>query len=507
MLRWLFIKQDIVSCLDSAERMHQLSQIVLRNSLFSAGAQIAIKILSFGFSVLVIRRLGPAEFGQYGAILAIGAVFMVFSDLGLSPYTVREVARLRAQPDADAQISELYGNVLVLRVILTFFTALLQIGAAWLAGEPLLIISAVALNSFGLLLYSIQGATDAVLQGYERLDITARTKVMQQLLFVALGTLTLFLHVGFFGLIGASLCGIALLTIACWRGLASLGVRPGKIDPRRWLGLLRVCFPFGVIGLTLGLSYKFDSVLLYHYHGDIANGLYTAAYNLVFSTAMLSNIINTSLYPSLSRQAQSDPGSLSLIYDRILRYLLVTGLPIAVGGSILAEQLILLIGGESYRGAIDVFRILILVSPLMFVSEYLGYIVLIQGNEKLAARSVLISTSVNVLANIVFIPQYGMMAAAWITVVTEIVLVIQYGLMLRKSVHFERTRTILQPLMAVGIMGLAVLFSHQYIPLVASVLLGAVVYIPTLLLLNVIGRDELAFVRNLRSPSSAGISQ
>jgi O-antigen/teichoic acid export membrane protein len=431
---------------------------------------------------------------------------MIFSDLGLSPYTVREVARLRNGRDTAVQINQLYGNVLSLRIVLTILTAAMQIGTAWLTGETILIIGAVALNSIGLLLYSVQGATDAVLQGFERLDITSRAKVTQQIVFVVLGTAGLLLHASFFGLIGASLCGIALLTVACWRGLASIGVRPARPTPEQWAGLLRICFPFGVIGLTLGLSYKFDSVLLYHFRGNIENGLYTAAYNLVFSTAMLSNIINTSLYPSLSRQANSDPTSLDRVYDRILRYLLISGLPIAVGGSILAEQIILLIGGQAYRGAIEIFQILILVSPLMFVSEYLGYIVLIRGEEKKAARSVLISTGVNIIANIIFIPMYGMMAAAVITVITEIVLVIQYVLVLRSNVHFDGVRSVRYPLIAAGLMGAAVLFAHPYLPLLANIAVGAAVYLPALIALNVIGRDELRFVRSLRS-SSTGVAQ
>jgi len=56
-------------------------------------AQIAIKVLSFGFSVLIVRRLGVQVFGQYAALLAFGATFAIISDLGLSPYTVRQVAR------------------------------------------------------------------------------------------------------------------------------------------------------------------------------------------------------------------------------------------------------------------------------------------------------------------------------------------------------------------------------------------------------------------------------
>lgn len=478
--------------------MHTFGRAVLRNSLFTAGSQIAIKILSFAFSVFVIRQLGPSDFGQYGAILAIGSVFMIFSDLGLSPYTVREIARMRDEPDGERRINELYGNVLVLRTILTAITAIMQIGTAWLTGESALIIGAVALNTVGLLLYSLQGTSDAVLAGYERLDVAARARVIQQIIFVVLGTLVLFLNFGYYGLIIANLLAIATLLWICIRGVSGLGVRPARATPQTWLKLLRACFPFGVIGLTLGLSYGFDRILIYHFHGDTANGLYTAAYNLVFSTVVVSNVINTALYPSLTRQATSDPVSLGRIYDRILRYLLLASLPIAIGGGLLADQIILLIGGEQYQGAIEIFRILILVSPLMFISEYFGYIILVEGRESIAARSVIISTTVNVVANIILIPTYGLIAAAIITVVTEMVLVIQYIIVLRSRILFDRMHTITLPIIAATAMGICVWLIRAHIPIAANIAAGALIYTILLLMMNVVGRDEINFLRNLR---------
>ncbi len=486
--------------------MTHFSKTVLRNSLFTGGAQIIIKIISFTFSVFVIRRLGPEIFGQYGAILAIGSVFMIFSDLGLSPYATRQVARYRNQENSKEHIGTLYGNMLALRMVLTLLTACMQIGTAWLTGEPQLIIGAVALNCLGHFMYSVQGSTDAVLSGMERFDVSARARVGQQILFVLLGTLTLLWHLSYYGLIIASLCAILFLTIQCWQGLRALGIRPGNIETQRWVELLRVSLPFGIIGFTLGLSYKFDSLLIYHFRGDTENGLYTAAYNLIFSMAMISNVINTSLYPSLSRQADQNQSSLNHVYDRILRYLIITGLPIAVGGSILADQIILLLGGEAYRGAIDVFRILILVSPLMFVSEYLGYIVLIRGDEKVAARSVVASTTLNIIANILFIPRYGMMAAAVITIITEAVLVVQYSYVLHRKVHFNLWGSIIAPLIAVALMGAITLLLRDHVHFVITIMVSAFVYLPLLLLLQVVGQDEMRFLRNLRTRSEITVA-
>ena len=104
-----------------------LAGTVLRNSMAGIGAQLAIKSSSFGFSVLVVRRLGAEQFGQYAAVLAFGAVFVFLADLGLGVYTVREVSRLRFLEDALARVGALFGNILVVRLVLGAGTAVLLV--------------------------------------------------------------------------------------------------------------------------------------------------------------------------------------------------------------------------------------------------------------------------------------------------------------------------------------------------------------------------------------------
>ena len=56
--------------------MKDFSLTVLRNSAFGMAAQLAIKVLSFGFSVLIIRHLGAETFGQSAAVLAFAGMFV-----------------------------------------------------------------------------------------------------------------------------------------------------------------------------------------------------------------------------------------------------------------------------------------------------------------------------------------------------------------------------------------------------------------------------------------------
>jgi O-antigen/teichoic acid export membrane protein len=481
--------------------MQQLARTTARNSLLVMLAQVAIKLLSFAFTVLIVRQLGASEFGQYAAIAAFGSVFLFIGDLGLSPFLVREVARLRDAPDGDAQISALYGTVLSLRLLLSLLGVALMLVAAWLTDRPAAMIGALALNGLSMLLYGAQGTSEAVLAGYERLDLPARARVVYQLLFVALGGAALVGGLGYYGLIYATLVGVITLTLLCMRAAARLGVRVGRPAPQRFAPLIRASIPFGVVAFTLGLSYKFDSVLLSIFHGDTVTGYYNAAYSLVFSTVFLSNAINTALYPSLTRQAAADARSVPLVYGRVIRYLLVIGLPIAVGGAFLAPRIVPFLYGDEYLPAIPALQLVIWVVPLMFLSEFLGYAVIIGGREGRVARSVLVSTGANVALNLALVPRIGLMAAAVMTVVTELILVGQYLWLLRDGMRqVPWGSTLLRPAAAALLMGGCVLLLDA-LPLLLVVAIGAALYGGLLLLLGVLGPDEWRFVRGLRGPA------
>jgi len=472
--------------------MKQITRTVLRNSAFGMVAQMLVKVLSFGFSVLIVRNLGASDFGQYSAVVAFGVTFSIFSDLGLSTYSVREIAYLRDQPGGTEKIRSLYANIINLRLILSGFTIVLMVIAAWLTNRPLLMIGAIALNSLGLLIYSFQGAGDAVLAGFERLDISSSGKVINQLIFVVLGGLVLLLGWGYYGLIGVTLIGVTVMAVYYWNATRKLGVLPTQPDPKMWGRLIKASLPFGLIGFAIGLSYKYDSILLNIYRGDTETGFYNAAYNLVFSAVLFSNVLNTALYPSLARQSVNDPDNLKFSYERALRYLMIFSLPVAVGGWVLADQIIPFLFTNNYLPAVPALRVIIWVVPLMFASEFFGYIVLISGHETRAARSILISTGFNVLINSFMVPLYGLQAAAIMTVLTEAVLVGQYLWIIRKLLAaFQVQRTLLLPALAALLMGVLTWILHGWMPVLVNIVISMVFYGVLLFLLRIFGKGSL----------------
>ncbi|MEM8530184.1 MAG: flippase [Chloroflexota bacterium] len=483
--------------------MRQFSRIVARNSAFGMGAQIAIKLLSFCFTVLIIRNLGDDVYGQYTTIVAYGAIFIFFADLGLSPYAVREIARWRDAPDGIERVNTLFGNLLALRFCLSIVAGLMIVVSAWLTGQPLIIIGAILLNAFGLVIYSVHGASEAVLAGFERLDINAGARVVYQLLFVVGGGVALWYSMGYYGLIAATLIAITWMTYICWRGVQRLGLRPKRPTFHTWPALIRISIPFGIIGFTLGLSYKFDTLLLQHFFDYDTAGHYNAAYTLVFSSFMLSNIINTALYPSLARQSATASETLPMIYERAIRYLLMIGLPIAVGGWALSGQIIPFLYETEFMPAIPVLQIIIWTVPLMFMTEFLGYAVVISGQERRVARAVIISTTCNILINILVIPRFGIIGAAVTTVFTELVLVTQYVWMLRGMLRqLNWGHALIRPLLATLLMGMAVIALSQ-LPLLLNIAMGVLVYAILLIVLGVVGKEELHFVQSLRQRQEA----
>jgi len=477
---------------------YSVSRTIFRNSSLGFAAQAIIKMFSFAFSIIVVRQLGAESFGDYTAILAFTAIFSIFSDLGLSPYTVRQVARLREIPDSRDQIQHLYGNVLYLRFLLSFITIALIILFAFLTKRTPERILNIGFYSLTLIFYSAWGASDSVLAGFERLDISSIGKVINQLAFVVLGSFALVFSLGVSGLIGATLIAVGLMCAYCVIQVRRMGIKPQfslRIHAR---DLILRSLPFGIIGLALGLSYKFSTVLLDLYRTNAETGFFNAAYNLILSFVLISNILNASLYPTLARQTINNPSGLPSIYQKFFRYLLIISLPIAVGGWALAKPIIELLYDVEFAASAQVFQIVIWTVPLMFLSEYLGYIILLNNREKRVAIAVTISSIFNVGMNFFMVPQYGVIAAAWIAVLTESILVIQHLITLRKLIpSIPQKLDILLAFISPTIMGGLALFLRDKYSFPFVFVICALGYILLVILTRSIKKEEILFFKQL----------
>ena len=225
------------------------------------------------------------------------------------------------------------------------------------------------------------------------------------------------------------------------------------------------------------LSFRLDTILLGIWITDEVVGNYNAAYNLIFNLLTFTATLNAALLPTLSRIFINEPDTTRQIYQRVMRYLFVFSLPIAVGTTLLAREIIVFLYTDKLSGAILPLQILIWVLPVLTFTSLCGSVTTVFHLERKTARINLINALVNIIGNLIVIPLFGILGASISTVFTEVVGMFQFGYVLRERFAWGKIlETYIPVILTSFIMGVVVYLVRPYLH-IYSVLIGAVVYI------------------------------
>jgi len=461
--------------------------------------QVLIKILAFVFNVYVVRRLGDVHFGRYSAVLAYVAIFGGLTDLGMSPFSVREMARQKER------IRWMVPNVMALRGLLSLpVIAGIILSARLLDKTPDMMLG-VFVASCGLLVYAFQGPLDSVMVARERLDFSSLFKLSHQVVFMVLGTILLLVGAGYVGLLLASLGGTLAMGLASgyvvrqiWR------LRFEFPDPRRWWPLLRASSPFGIFMVLNVLTRQFNTVFMSAVLTDAAVGWYNVPYHLILMMLLLAQSLAVSMYPTLIREYDSGRRSIRDTVRRALRYLLLLSLPMAVGGTLLAKRIIILLYGQEFAPAIPAMRILVWALPSMFLAEILGRTVAVMHREKKAVKFVVARVLLNIALSVALIPRFGIVGGAVAAVVTGLIQIVLFTVIIGPTMLWERdTKPLLRVAAAATLVGVVVWLLRD-MPFLASLddrialslmlAIGAAVYAGAALLFGAITRGEALYL-------------
>lgn len=197
--------------------------------------------------------------------------------------------------------------------------------------------------------------------------------------------------------------------------------------------LVRAGIPFSLSHLFVMLSLFADSVILGHYSLEDV-GLYNAAYRVILVAVGLSGGACYALFPQLARcRASNDTQQADrLLFSAIKLHLLLFG-SIAMGGLVAGDKLMTALYGDAFMGSALPFRILCGIILVSSLNNVLGHSFEAKGKQTLAMTIALAAATFNVVTNLIFIPFYGMMAAAVTTVCTELIVLGAYATSLYRN--------------------------------------------------------------------------
>ena len=237
--------------------------------------------------------------------------------------------------------------------------------------------------------------------------------------------------------------------------------------------------------------------------GAVAGGTYAAAYKVSEGAGIVSSTFTLALFPRLSRS--SDPSTnpaqaLADAYRLPLRLLLQVGFPLAAGIALLAEPVVALVAGREYLpDSAIALSILICYLPLSYANGLTQYVLIAAGRQRLLTGAFVAALVFNVAANLILIPRFGYVGAAWVTVASEVVLLVPFARAAAKvapGVSLLREARI--PLLATLLMAPVVWWLRDFIHPLAAIAAGLLLIYPTALWsLGGIDAQQIRLLRQL----------
>ncbi len=472
-------------------------QRLAKNSLAPIAGQLASRGVDLVFAAFVLRLLGVTGNGEYAIAVVTWLYVKTISDFGLSLLVTREVAR----NPVDA--GRLLGTSTLLRVVV--LGALLVPVAAYVLGSlELTTLStassvAIALLTISIIPSSYTEAINSVFNGFERMALPAVLNLFTNVSRAGFGLAALFAGYGVVGLAVVALLSTIISTLAYHVALRHLAIRPTWIwnwaDARR---LMILAWPLLLNALLLNLFFRADVFVIQASQGDRALGIYDAAYKFINLLLLIPAYFTLAAFPLLSRYAADNHGRFIESYRLAAKFMLVVAWPVVIGTMALAPLFIGILGGDAFLpDSANALRILVWFAPLSYVNGITQYVLVAANQQRTITWAFGSAVAFNIVANLLFVPEYGYSAAAAVTVATEAVLFLVLSWPVRQYIgRIGWPSLMIGPLGAAGAMA-AVEAVAQPLGPIPSVALAIVVYTGALVIFRVIGQREVGIARAL----------
>lgn len=398
------------------------------NTFYQIVGRVISGLCGLGVTLLLARYLGSYYFGEYTKIISFVLLFYPVLDFGLNPLYLREFKQ-----KAEIKFPDFLGLRLSLAILLAITSSLLVVffGSINQGFSPLVQWGVVA----GALLFitqSISLTAQALFQKKLRFDLATLVVVFDGVVNLVL--VWLLINYGFMetsgtmGGVVAWIMGGAIAGILSLLFLKKLEVATmPRVSWGMWQAFLRTSFPFGLTLLFNAIAFRIDTLMLTAFRGSAEIGEYGLAYRFFELFLMVPTFVMNSVYPLLLIEKF---GSREF-YKKIK---LVSGGLVILGIVIttvayFGAPFILFVKND-YEESVKLLQLLSLSLPLFFITSPLMWLFVLLKKEKQLIWVHGLGAIVNVVLNSLFIPNFGVTAAAIITGVTELVILINGGVVL-----------------------------------------------------------------------------
>lgn len=395
------------------------AQTIAKNAAWLMLATAGQKLVAF-VSFFVVARLNGADVtGRYFYAVAITSVFVILTDLGLTPVVIREMAADEKRGMAVlAKAVRAKTFLIPLAIFATGLYALLSVLASGVQAvfAPLNqeIFIAVAIACGVMSADAVSLLAYGALRGLRKLSFEAVGMFVSQIV-TAVGAISvsLLLPHNVYALIVALLCG-SLWNVgwSTWQ-LRRLDLSLDTPIVVPWRELMRLALPFALAGIFVKVYSYVDTLMLKEFRTTLEIGQYAVAYKITYAFQFLPLTFVAALYPGLSSaHAAKDHDALRRVFQGSLRLMMLTSIPVAVCLAVFSRWVPWLYG-PSFVGSVKPLSILSWVLIPIFLDFPIGSLLNATRRAGWKTFSMGVAMVVNAVANLCLVPVLGAVGAAW----------------------------------------------------------------------------------------------
>ena len=409
---------------------------------------------------LMPRYFTESELGGYFVAIALTNLIAILTELGIQNPLIREMT-LHPQ-----QTRHYLGNALIVRVILSIVAYGIMI-ISGISLYPSIIVKMIVFLGLAEIANSLAQLYRCVFRAHEEMKYEALTVIAERGAFLVIGGGAILRGYGL-----VPVCQV-MLAAGCINLILSVGLTRLRFTPLRFQPsretvkvLMRQALPFAVGNLFNLLYFRVDAIMLSKLssEGVDANTWYGLAYTIVNAFTILPGaFMMGAMFPVLSRAWEREKGRFPGAYTFGMRWMVLSGLPLAVGLSLLSPEITAVLFptyAPSEVGKIaTALQWLSWAGGLIFVTTAVQAV--LRATDKRRAFSVLMGATalLNICLNIYLIPRYSHVGAAKAMVMSEaFLLIFGIGYISRNIIKFRETplifRTLLKATFLSALMGI-----------------------------------------------------
>jgi len=466
-------------------------------SLFTS--QILSYLMSLIYTIYLVRYLGVEDYGILSFALALVNILGIFADFGLNILTTREISR-------DKSLTNKYlNNIFSLKIVQVTILTILLIIILKILAYPSKTVYVIYFMLIFIIFNTFTNFFASIFQAYEKLEYQSIANILNNI-FMLIGVLILIYYNNgliIFTALYAFVAGLILIYyLVILKKRFKQPLPKIRVDRNFWMPTIKTAAQFGLANVFITIYIWIDSVMLSFMQGDHAVGLYNAAYRIVLLLIFIPAIINTAIFPVMSKLYETSTSSLKTIVEKYFKYMILIGLPIGVVITLLYNKIIILIFGYTFIESAPALQILIWATVFTFANS--SFVQLLQSTNRqlLLTKITFIGMIINIVLNLILIPKYSFIGASFNTLLTEFIIFFLVLIIAQRIGYITYGKKLINHIIKIIISSLIMglfIWIFNYLNLFLLILLASILYLGVLLVFKGIDNEDMMIIKNIRN--------